>query len=134
MKNETDREVLSKDAADALRMATEAYASRFFNVDNLKAIGKPINGKIVDLVFEQLKANIVGGKKIEASKRLILTIEGATGKRVDVIVGPKNKRALDAVWGDDAKKWLGAMVTIRLVKQSNGQDMKRVEPTEEGAK
>jgi hypothetical protein len=134
VKNETDRDVTSRDDADAIKRMSEIYKSRYFGVENLREIGKPVKAKIVSALTEKLEDCMKGGRRISGGEKGVLTVDSAGGRRFEIVLNKTSYGALKHEWGLDVSKWIGGSVTITLGKV-NGKEATLVSPsTEEGAK
>lgn len=122
-----ERDVTSLDDADALKRMSEIYKSRYFGVENLRELGKPVAAKIVSVLTEKLEDCLKGGRRITGGEKGVITIESASGRRYEMVLNKTSFGNLRHAWGLDAAKWIGGAVTVELGKV-NGKDAALVKP------
>ncbi len=133
MSAEQGRDITSSDDADALKRMSEIYKSRYFGVENLREIGKPVCAKIVGAVTEKLEDCMKAGRRISGGEKGVVTVESAAGRRYEIVLNKTSFGNLKHAWGLDATKWIGGSVEITLGKV-NGKEATIVSPKERSAK
>lgn len=127
MANELKRDVTSSGDEDALKRMSEIYKSRYFGVENLREIGKPVQAKIVKAITETLQDCMKGGRRITGGEKGVITVESASGRQYEIVLNKTSFTRLRNSWGLDISKWIGGQVVIKL-GEVNKKEATLVEP------
>lgn len=127
MKQDADRTVTSMDDGDALTRMADIYKSRYFGIENLREIGKPVNATITKAITEKLEDSVKAGRRITGGEKGVITVKSQTGREYEIVLNKTSFGNLRHAWSLDKSKWIGGAVVIALEKV-NGKEATIVKP------